>query len=107
MKLVFTHPDPIIVAQMRTAIEREGIDCTLRNEYASGAIGELAPIDTWAEVWVLRTRDAERAQRVLANLALAEDSVDWQCGACGRSSPETFELCWHCGEERDAVTGPG
>jgi hypothetical protein len=45
MKLVYTHPNSIVVGQARSAIELAGIACSLRNEYASGAIGELAPID--------------------------------------------------------------
>lgn len=47
MKLVYTHPTSAIVAQAKAAIEHAGIDCILRNEYAGGAMGELAPIDAW------------------------------------------------------------
>ncbi len=55
MKLVYTHPNSIAVAQARSSIEFAGIDCILRNEYASGAIGELAPIDAWPALWLTST----------------------------------------------------
>ena len=62
MKLVYTHPSHIIVSQARSALEMAGIKCSMRNEYASGALGELAPIDTWPELWVMRDRDYEMAR---------------------------------------------
>jgi hypothetical protein len=49
------------VAQVQSALEMAGIPCTLRNEYAGGASGELAPLETWPEIWVLRDRDHDRA----------------------------------------------
>ena len=100
MKLVYTHPSQLMVAHMRSAIERAGIECTLRNEYASGAIGELAPIDSWAEVWVVRDRDYDRARQVVEHLQQEVQEEDWDCTQCGKSSPATFEICWHCGTSR-------
>lgn len=97
MKLVYTHPDPIVVAHMRSSIELAGIECVLRNEFASGAVGELAPIDAWVEVWIVRDRDFDRARLVLEKLQQEVLEKDWTCGQCGNSSPATFETCWHCG----------
>lgn len=100
MKLVFTHPSSIVVAQARNALEQADISCVLHNEYAAGAMGELAPIDVWPELWVLRDRDLERAQRVLAQSRADIHEADWLCRQCGRSSPATFEVCWHCACDR-------
>ena len=100
MKLVYTHPDPILVAHMRSSIALAGIECVLRNEYASGALGELAPIDAWVEVWVVRDRDHDRARQVVENLKQEVQAEDWECAQCGKSSPATFETCWHCGGNR-------
>ena len=100
MKLVYTHPSNIAVAQARNALDLAGIESTLRNEYASGALGELAPIDTWPELWVVRDRDFERARLVLQNARAELDAADWHCDACQMNSPDTFDFCWHCGKER-------
>jgi hypothetical protein len=100
MKLVYTHPSGIMVAQARNALELAGLKCVLRNEYAAGAMGELAPIDVWPELWVLRDRDYDRATLVLAHARAEIQEADWQCGHCGSQSPATFEYCWHCAGER-------
>ncbi len=100
MKLVYTHPSSIAVAQARNALELAGIQCVLRNEYAAGAMGELAPIDVWPELWVLRDRDYERASLLLEQSRTEIREADWFCPGCGRHSPATFELCWHCAAER-------
>ncbi len=100
MKLLYTHPDNVLVAQARAAIERAGIQCVLRNEYASGAMGELAPIDTWPELWVVRDRDLERARLLLEQSREETPEDDWPCNRCGSSNPATFEWCWHCAGDR-------
>tara|TARA_R110002110_G_scaffold91264_2_gene237508 strand:- start:127042 stop:127377 length:336 start_codon:yes stop_codon:yes gene_type:complete len=99
MKLVYTHPNNILVAQARTALEFAGIDCTLRNQYAAGALGELAPIETWPELWVLRDRDYERAITVLENARQSTHEADWHCSHCSGENPGSFETCWQCGRE--------
>ena len=103
MKLVYTHPSAIAVAQARNAVELADIKCVLRNEYASGAMGELAPIDAWPEIWVLRDRDYDRAKLVIEQLHADLQEADWECGHCGRFSPASFDWCWHCAGERHAV----
>jgi hypothetical protein len=100
MILVYTHPSSVVVAQARSSLELAGINCVLRNEYAAGAMGELAPIDVWPELWVVRDRDYERAALVLAQSRLEVEEADWHCRRCGRQSPATFEVCWHCAGDR-------
>lgn len=101
MKLVYTHPNSILVGQAKGTIELAKIDCVLRNEYASGAIGLLAPIDAWSELWVVNDRDFERATLLLEESQAAIQEADWECRECGRSSPATFEFCWHCAGDRN------
>lgn len=96
MKLVFTHPSPIIVAQARNEVERAGIECVLRNEYASGAIGELAPIEAWGELWVLRDNQQQAAKAIVAEMQKPVEGVDWTCPACSNGNPATFDFCWSC-----------
>jgi hypothetical protein len=100
MKLAYTHPNSIVVGQARSTLELAGIECVLRNEYASGAIGLLAPIDAWSELWVINDRDFERATLLLEKSHAAIQEADWECEQCGSFSPGTFEFCWHCAHER-------
>ena len=100
MKLVYTHPALIVVSQARSVLELQGIKCSLRNEYAAGAIGELSPLDAWPELWVLEDRDWQRATRALEHMLTETGEADWPCGRCGNGNPATFETCWHCAAER-------
>ena len=103
MKLVYTHPSNIVVAQARISLDLAGIKSALRNEYAAGAMGELAPIDVWPELWVVRDRDYERATLLLAQSRAEIVEADWHCIRCGTQSPATFELCWNCAGDRTQV----
>lgn len=100
MKLLYTHPNHFAVVNVRNLVERVGIHCELRNEFAMGGLGELAPIDTWPELWVVDDRDYDRAMQLIeeAQARAAED--DWFCGRCGERNGANFELCWSCGRER-------
>ena len=100
MKLVYTHPSLIVVAQARASLEQQGIQTQIHNQYAAGAIGELAPIDAWPELWVLRDRDEELARRLVDQAMSSEDEPDWTCKSCENPSPGSFERCWSCGRDR-------
>ena len=100
MKLVYTHPNLVLVAQTQSLIEFAGIECVVRNEYASGAIGELAPIDAWPELWVINDEDCDRAESLIEESHASTQEAEWKCAKCGNLNPATFDLCWHCGGER-------
>ncbi|WP_116369085.1 putative signal transducing protein [Parahaliea mediterranea] len=102
MNRVFSHPQLAIVVQMRDVLAQAGIDAHLRNEYAAGAAGELAPIDTWPELWLARPRDTERALALIASVQQQSDEPDWQCASCNSDSPASFDYCWRCGADRRA-----
>ena len=100
MKLAYTHPSHVMVAQARSALERAGIECRILNEFASGAMGELAPVDVWPELWVNRERDYERARVTIDSLKQDDGDPDWDCKQCGRPNPGTFDWCWNCATDR-------
>jgi hypothetical protein len=99
LKLVYTHPSIVMVTQSASALERSGIEPVIRNEYSAGAVGELAPIDAWPELWV-RAKDWEAAERAIKQSNSDLDKPDWTCTQCGKSNPDTFEFCWGCANER-------
>lgn len=100
MKRIYSHPQLVVVSQMRDLLERAGIATELRNEYAAGAVGELAPIDAWPELWLLRDFDQQRANQLLAELHRRDELPDWLCPQCANACPASFERCWHCGADR-------
>ena len=51
MKLVYSHPNSMILGNMSSALNQEGIETQIRNDILGGATGEIAPGDTWIELW--------------------------------------------------------
>ena len=103
MKLAYTHPSIIVVTQAASALEAFGIKSQIRNEYAAGAIGELAPIDAWPELWV-QEGHWQRAQQIIEESQRAQDAPEWTCAGCSNKNPASFELCWHCAAPSPAST---
>ncbi len=95
MKLVYTHENKILVENARNLLAESKIDCTLRNEFSSGAIGDLAPIEAWAELWVVNEADEQRAKSILQRLNEDQTGKEWIC-QCGESNEAGFESCWSC-----------
>lgn len=100
MKLLYTHPNRILVENARNLLENAGIATRLENEFAGGAIGELAPINAWVELWIVRERDEQRAKEILAKLSRETEGPGWTCPQCGENNDASFELCWRCQTER-------
>ncbi|MEM1112825.1 MAG: DUF2007 domain-containing protein [Pseudomonadota bacterium] len=98
-KLVYTHPSIVAVTQAASTLEQVGIAAKVQNQYAAGAIGELAPIDAWPELWV-EGKDWARAQDALERATQAGHSPEWRCSKCNNSNPGSFDFCWHCGTDR-------
>ncbi|AOS96044.1 hypothetical protein AUP74_00574 [Microbulbifer aggregans] len=101
MKLIYTHENRLLVELARSKLEVAGISVFLKNEYAQGATGELAPHQAWPELWLERERDFERAMQLLREDA--ESGSEWGCRRCGESNGAAFDYCWKCGEPRPAA----
>ena len=99
MRLVYTHPNRLIVENMRNLLENSGIKVVLQNQYAGGGVGELAPIDAWPEVWLERDGDFDRANKII-DAASQSNAATWVCKACGEENAGSFEFCWSCSQER-------
>ncbi|AWF83007.1 hypothetical protein BTJ40_20500 [Microbulbifer sp. A4B17] len=98
MKLIYTHENRLLVELVKSRLEVAGIKTRLKNEYAQGATGELAPNQVWPELWLERDRDLERAQQVLAEAEV--EQKNWLCTACGEDNGAAFDFCWQCGRSR-------
>jgi len=99
MKLVFTHPNHFAVINVRNLLELRGIECEVHNEFSIGALGELAAVDVWPELWVSRDVDEQPALELIAELDAKAEKADWFCSQCGERNAGAFELCWACAAE--------
>ncbi len=98
MRRVFSSFDRLAAFHARNLLEAEGIRATVKNEMLSSAMGELPPAECLAELWVMRSEDAERAEAILRRPA--PSGPDWACGSCGEVSGPQFAQCWKCGATR-------
>lgn len=100
MLKIYSNEDRFLVWQVKQALEDNGIPCFIKNEFASGAIGELAPFDAWPEVWLSDEEWKPRADKIIAALEPRTDRQQvWHCHHCDETNDGAFELCWQCGKE--------
>ena len=100
MKRVFRSLNLAEVHHARNLLEAEGIRALVRNEYLSGAMGEVPFDECQPELWIADEDDSARAERVLregVRRDAARGSI-WQC-ACGEILEAQFTHCWRCGTE--------
>lgn len=95
MKLVYTHPNRFLVLNAKNLLEIEHMTAVLRNEYSSGAAGELPPIDNWLELWITQDMHFDRAVQLLSSFHTTP-TKDWLCRECDEQNGVAFEYCWQC-----------
>jgi hypothetical protein len=100
MKLLFTQQNSFLVHNAKNVVENAGISTVLRNEYASGAAGDLAPLDTWLELWVVNDSDYAEAMKIVEAISSRNDEEEWVCEKCGERNAASFDICWNCQRER-------
>ena len=96
MKLVYSHPNSILLGSMSSALNEIGIQTEIRNDILGGATGEIAPGETWAELWVTNEDQASHASRRINEILKEPERADWICNSCRETNPATFEFCWLC-----------
>lgn len=96
MKLIYTHENRFLVANAQNILEQAGIRVVWKNEFASSAIGEISPFDTWPELWVIEDADYDHAIQVIANALSSPNAPEWTCASCKENNDAAFETCWNC-----------
>ncbi|MDE1463720.1 DUF2007 domain-containing protein [Spartinivicinus poritis] len=99
MKLIYTNENRFLVSNAKNLVENSGIAVTLKNEYAAGGMGDLSPLDTWLELWVVDDSDYEKAVQVIESSLSSVDSEEWNCNNCNEKNDASFEFCWSCQTE--------
>ncbi len=85
---------------IKDLLAKEGIECLLRNDSLSMALGEVPFVECYPELWVIDDECYPRA-KLLLDAWLKESSVtvegSWTCPACKEQSDGHFGACWSCG----------
>lgn len=89
----------MIVGNMAGLLQQSGIESEIRNDILGGATGELAPGETWVELWVDESY-VRTAEQLIKDVSNQPERDDWMCNQCQESNPATFDLCWQCGEHQ-------
>jgi hypothetical protein len=99
MKMVYTNENRFLVSNAKNILELQGIDVTLKNEFASSVIGEVSAFDAWVEIWVLNGDDYQQACNIIESSLSKEDDAEWVCASCKEINDASFETCWNCQSE--------
>ncbi|MEN8778789.1 MAG: DUF2007 domain-containing protein [Glaciecola sp.] len=93
------------VYQVKQLLDDAHIPCLVKNDFAQGAVGEIAPLDSAPEIWLVDEQWRPKAQQLvdnfLAELQSASDAGDWVCGACQTDNEASFGICWSCQSGRE------
>ncbi|EPJ44914.1 MAG: hypothetical protein OFPI_38680 [Osedax symbiont Rs2] len=79
----------------KNIVESASIKVFLKNEYSTGAVGELPPVENWLELWVVEDLHYERAQQLL-EVFNTQELADWGCVKCSEINGGAFDFCWNC-----------
>ena len=97
---IFRDYDRFMVYQIKQLLDANAIPCYLKNEFISGAIGELSPLDSQPEIWLLDDEWELRAQTLINSHLDQRESrqaqADWRCEHCNEVNDASFDVCWQC-----------
>lgn len=99
MTKIYTHPNLYQVVNIQNLLQLKHIQTSIRNEFASGGSGELAPHDVWPELWLSDERDESLAKSIIEQIEL-QATEEWYCSQCGEKNAGSFDYCWQCEAER-------
>jgi len=97
MKKLYTHENRLIIYNLKNLLQKAGIESQVTNEYASGAVGDLAAFETWPELWVPDSQQFDQAVSILNQILSLRTGPEWFCRGCQEKNDASFELCWNCG----------
>lgn len=100
---VFCYWDRLQAGLLKEILVHEGIECILRNDQLSSAVGEIPFVECSPELWVVDDEAFPRAEMFLRAWLEDNSSVadPWICLHCGEHCEGQFGACWSCGTLRD------
>jgi len=102
MKKLISQSSLIELAPYEFALNVADIKFSRKNEFISGAIGDLPFTEVWPELWLINDEQFEQADKICQRITLEvnNNDIDWSCVQCKEINANSFEFCWSCGELR-------
>ncbi|QDP02512.1 DUF2007 domain-containing protein [Thalassotalea sp. PS06] len=100
MEKLYSHQHLFFVEHMQNLLALEGIETKIKNQFLSGASGDVPVFETWPELWVVNPKQIPKAKELIAN-ADAPQGEEWCCPSCKEFNAPSFEICWQCQHPRD------
>ncbi len=100
MKNLYSAENRLLVFHIKNLLDAEGVNTQVKNEFASGGVGDLAPLDTWIELWV-EDDEFDAAGVKLKHIIYGLENPSKKqvtCSACSEISDAHFKVCWNCGK---------
>ena len=105
MKKLFVSDDWLAIQQVAQLLDGNRIPYMVKNEFASGAVGELSPFDVQPEIWLLDDDWFAKANGLVEDLKhVVANGKDWTCSKCSEHNESSFEVCWQCGADSTDAT---
>ncbi len=102
MKLVYENENRALLYSVKNRLELEGIECHMKNEYASTTGGSSLGISNTLELWVINDSDFETARLTIeTQLAKSVNKCEWACSQCNEENDASFESFWKCQTDRE------
>jgi len=88
-----------MVGIIKAALEGQGIECKVKNENLTGALGELPFTETWPELWIVDELKGKEAMSIVEKILYDSPTRQetWACKSCGEIIEGQFSECWNCG----------
>jgi hypothetical protein len=104
---VFENYELATVGQFQSVLEAEGIQTHLKNQFMSGALGEIPFVSAVPELWILNDEDFAAAKAMIEKLlsSSAQTEPEWTCVECDAVVDGVFGQCWKCSAERPPEPG--
>ncbi|MCK6264160.1 DUF2007 domain-containing protein [Vibrio sp. ZSDE26] len=96
MKRIYSCENHFLIINAKNIIDGLGIETFVKNEFATGAIGEISAFDCWPELWVVNDCDYDKAANAIELMTQPKSSTTWTCENCSEINEPSFELCWNC-----------
>ena len=90
--------DVFLAASLMDELQQADIPYILKDENSS-SMGEIAPISSGQQIWIIKSGDLLKAQSILKQLEPPSEHGSFglrRCSHCGEMLEPQFASCWKC-----------